>query len=516
MASPLQPDHASEEKRESLQLEERALDTKDIQAISKAGHAATDDQGHVLVQFDQAAERRLTRKIDLRVIPMMSLLYAWTFIDRANIGNARLSTLEADLGLRGLEYNHLLSIFYIFYAIFEIPCTILCKVIGPHRFIPAMAFLFGLATMCSAFVTSFGNFIPVRIALALGEASVFPGIAYYFSRWYRKDEMALRLSLYVVCAPLAGALSGLLASAILVSPSMGPIVVRWRQIFLIEGLISIVVAVATYLVVPANIETAKFLNEEEKALALARIKSENVATTEVVEGLELKPLWNAMKSFTTITIALIFLFDNIAAQSLGFFTPTVVRTLFPGRTTVQLQLLTVPPYIVGAISTVLLPYLSGRFKRRGPFFLLASLLMILGYAIFVGNARSEVKFAALFVSMAGAFPLGAFCNAWAIAQVTSDSARNGAIALVVFFGNLGGVASTWTFQPSDAPLYLGANSAVLSFSVAIFVLSAATMLYIYRQNKARDESRYQVDVSHMSQEEISRLGPRHPAFRYRP
>ncbi len=341
------------------------------------------------------------------------------------------------------------------------------------------------------------------------------GIAVYFSRYYTVDELALRLAGYIVMAPLAGAFGGLLASGILTSERMGS-VYGWRQIFLIEGIISMVVAGALFFILPKDVAGCKFLTEEEKLVATARIKRENIGQTEVVDKMDFKHFFGAMRNPITVLCCLIFFFDNILAQSLGFFTPTVLRALFPGRSTIDIQLLSVGPYMVGAVGVMLSAWLSSRFRVRAPLFIASGLGTVVGYAIFVANTSAAARYAAIFIAMPFVFALGALCNAWACANVTSDTQRAGAIALVVFGGNLGGVVSTWAYVPADAPLYKGANTAMMTFGIAIFALTLVTIWYIRTQNKRRDEGSYQVQgFAEMSNEERNKLGIRHPAFRFR-
>lgn len=156
------------------------------------------------MHFDPVAERKLRTKIDLYIVPTVALLYLFCFIDRANIGNARLAGLEKDLGLKGYDYNTLLSVFYISYIIFEIPSNMACKWIGPGWFIPATSLGFGAVSVATAFVHTLSSACAVRFVLGIFEAGMLPGIAYYMSRWYRRSELAFRLSLYIVMAPLAG------------------------------------------------------------------------------------------------------------------------------------------------------------------------------------------------------------------------------------------------------------------------------------------------------------------------
>lgn len=101
--------------------------------------------GNVLVAFDPIAEKKLVRKIDLFVVPTVAMIYLWCFIDRANIGNAKIAGMEKDLGLKGYQYNILLTAFYVSYIVFEIPSNIACKWIGPKIWLPFISFGFGVS-----------------------------------------------------------------------------------------------------------------------------------------------------------------------------------------------------------------------------------------------------------------------------------------------------------------------------------------------------------------------------------
>lgn len=117
-----------------------------------------------------------------------------------------------------------------------------------------------------------------------------PCIAYYLSRWYRRGELAFRLALFIVMAPLAGAFGGLLASGILSLDSFGTLR-SWRMIFAIEGIITVAIAIIAFFTLTDRPETAKWLSEEEKALALARVSSERPGQSEVLDTMDKKKLW---------------------------------------------------------------------------------------------------------------------------------------------------------------------------------------------------------------------------------
>lgn len=341
-----------------------------------------------------------------------------------------------------------------------------------------------------------------------------PGIAYYLSRWYRRSELAFRLSLYIVMAPLAGAFGGLLASAILKLPHFGSLH-SWRMIFAIEGIITCGLSLISFFTLTDRPQTASWLTQEEKDLAIARVKSERVGATEVLDRMDKKKLMRGIFSPVTLTTAFIFLLDNITVQGLAFFLPTIVKTIYPTRTTIYQQLRTVPPYIVGAFFTVLFPFLSWRWDKRTHFFIFSAPLMMVGYIMFLASTDPNVRYGATFLITSGAFSFGALCNAQVSANVISDTARAGAIGTDVMFGNIGGLISTWAFLPFDAPNYHIGNGLNLATSSTILVSSIALFFFMKWDNKKRENRDVDAELDGLTQETVQDLDWKHPAFRWR-
>ncbi|KAE8155191.1 major facilitator superfamily domain-containing protein [Aspergillus avenaceus] len=479
------------------------------------GHVATDQYGQALVEFDKAAERRLRLKIDLCIVPTVALIYLFCFIDRANIGNAKLAGFEKDLDLKGYDYNTVLSIFYISYIIFEIPCNIACKWMGPGWFLPASTLAFGICSLGTAFVHNIHAVSGVRFLLGIFEAGMLPGIAYYLSRWYRRSELAFRLALYIVMAPLAGAFGGLLASAILTLDHVGSLK-TWRMIFAVEGIITIGLGLISFVTLTDRPETAKWLTSEEKALAIARLKSERVSTTEVLDKLDRTKTLRGIFCPITLSTSFIFLLNNITVQGLAFFAPTIVKTIYPNNSVVSQQLHTVPPYVVGAFFTVLFPLLSWRFDNRMVFFVISPPLMFTGYIMFLASTSPTVRYGATFLIASGAFAFGALCTAHVSNNVVSDTARSSAIGTTVMFGNVGGLISTWSFLPFDSPNYHIGNGLNLATSTMIMILGACLWWWMKSDNKKRSKIDVDQALRGLSQKQIQSLDWRNPGFRWRP
>lgn len=319
-------------------------------------------------------------------------------------------------------------------------------------------------------------------------------------------------------SPLAGAFGGLLASGILKLPHFGGLH-TWRMIFAIEGIITCLLSIVAFFTLTDRPATARWLTQDEKDMAIARVKSERLATTEVLDKIDKPKILRGIFSPVTIATALVFLLNNVTVQGLAFFAPTIVKTIYPKNTVVSQQLHTVPPYVVGAFFTVLFPFLSWRLDRRNIFFIVSSPLVMIGYIMFLVSESTKIRYGATFIIASGAFALGPLCNAQVAANVVSDTARSAAIGTNVMLGNIGGLISTWSFLPFDGPNYHIGNGLNLATSSTILLLSIALLHWMWEDNKkrsARDEVVEFARLSELSQKQVQDLDWRHPAFRWKP
>ncbi|KAB8227283.1 major facilitator superfamily domain-containing protein [Aspergillus alliaceus] len=460
-------------------------------------------------------ERKLRLKIDLYVIPTVSMLWLFCFIDRANIGNARIAGMDASLKLQGYDYNIILSCFYISYILFEVPTTILCKQIGPGWFIPTTSLLFGVCSIATAFVQTHAQICGLRFLLGAFEAGMLPAIAYYLSRWYKRAELAFRLSLCLVMSPLAGAFSGILASAILQLNRFGSLT-QWRMIFGIEGIITLALSGLSYFVLTDRPETAIWLSAEEKYFCELRLKQERVGQTEIVDHIDrVKLLRGALNPITLLT-AVVFFFSNITVQGLGVFLPTIISAIYPEASTIRQQLYSVPPYIVGAFFDVAVPALSWKLDRRQILIVLSTPTIIIGYVLLLASHSATIRYMACFFIASTAFVVGPLSSAQVSANVVSDTSRASAIATNVLFGNLGGIVSSWSYIVKDSPDYYTGNGLNLASGCMQFMISVGVLVWMQRDNKERSHRNTAQELAGLNQREIEHLDWTHPAFRWRP
>lgn len=251
-------------------------------------------------------------------------------------------------------------------------------------------------------------------------------------------------------------------------------------------------------------------------MAIARIKSERVSQTSVLDKFSKRKLWLGFWNPAVLATAWVFMLNNITVQGLAFFLPTIVATIYPTYTTIQKQLYTVPPYIVGAFFTLLLPGLSWRLDKRQVFFILSAPLVIIGYSMFLGSVNPQVRYAATFFLTSSCFAIGPLANAQVAAQVISDTSRSMSLATNMMFGNVGGLVATWSYISWDAPNYHIGNGLNLAAASVILISSTLTLIWMNWDNKRREQRDVDQELDGLTPQEIEDLEWKHPAWRWKP
>ncbi|KAF4569590.1 hypothetical protein EYR40_008568 [Pleurotus pulmonarius] len=466
-------------------------------------------------EIDPVAEQLLRRKLDWILLPLFTIVYCTNFVDRTAIGNARIAGLEKDLGMKGFDYNISLTIFYIFYIAAEIPSNLALKRFG-SMWLAAMITSFGIVSIGTAFVKSYTGLIITRVFLGIAEGGTLPGLTYIMSRYYRRSELVLRVGIFFgISPPLAGALwclpfkvGGLLASGLLSVGDFGA-VTSWRKVFFIEGIITTGFGLLCFLIIPTDPQHTRIFTPAERALALARIDADQaVRTNGRKESTTLRLVWRSFNVNTMIcTIAYVMI--NISFQGLSLFMPTVVATL--GRFSMRTPFPNLAVYLLWA---VVVTYVSFRVRKRGIPIICSCLLVVLGYALAVGTKNSHARYAACFLSIAGASPTGPLLITWGTDNAAPDTIRAVTTAIIPGIGALGSIIAVWTYLPQDAPNYHNGNSLNLATSIVVCLLALIGIFYIRWENskRARGERDYRLEGK--TQEQLENLGYLHPRFRY--
>lgn len=327
----------------------------------------------------------------------MSLLYLVSFLDRTNIGNAKLDGLTEDLHLSPGDYNASLSIFFVSYALFEPLTNILLKRLRPSVFLPVTMTLWGICMTTMGLVHNFGGLATARWFLGMTEAGLFPGINYYLSCWYKRSEFGIRAAIFFSAAALAGSFGGLLAAAIAQMKGIGgkP---GWAWIFILEGLATILIGIASYWMVHDFPDEAKFLSDEDRARVLRRLKADKQSSAQH-ESFQMKYFWASVRDWKTWCFAIIYMGADMALYAFSLFLPTIIQTL--GYQSTKANLLSVPPYAAAAIMTVLVGWYADKTGKRGWCNICISLLGIVGFSMLLGSQLPGVKYAGTFLGALG-------------------------------------------------------------------------------------------------------------------
>ncbi|KAI1629555.1 retrograde regulation protein 2 [Exophiala viscosa] len=461
-------------------------------------------------EIDPVLEKKLLRKTDLNLIPITFMLFLCAFIDRINIGNARIQGLEKDLDMHGSDYNIALFMFFIPYILLEVPCNLILKRVRPSIFIPTIMALWGVVTVCQGVTGSFAGLVICRVIIGALEAGFFPGCLYLISMYYKRHELQWRFNLFFSASIIAGSFSGLLAYAIAHMAGIAGYE-GWRWIFILEGIFTCLVAVVSYWIVPDWPETAKFLKPEERALLIRRLRMD-------VEDARMDH-WGkhtAKRVFGDVKIYLgILMYLGVVTTSYSgaLFTPTILKQL--GWTSIHAQVMSIPIFAVATVFALTVAVISDRLHHRFGFIIAGCLLATMGYIILLNMHRVQVgvRYFALYAVISGGYIAQPVTLVWVNNNMSGHYKRAVASAMMPGIGNIGGIIASNMFLTSQAPTYpLGYG---LGLGLLWLCILSATIhfLFVRRENRLRNEGRRD-DRYQLPEDEKGNLGDDHPAFRF--
>ncbi|KAI9148333.1 hypothetical protein HJFPF1_12161 [Paramyrothecium foliicola] len=340
----------------------------------------------------------------------------------------------------------------------------------------ASFFGFFLVTTCISVVSSFSGLCAARIVLGLCESGVLAGIMYTLSSFYRCHELTTRMGYLNAIVALSGAFGGLLATGFTRVPAFA---------------------------------TASFLTEEEKLYACSRLVDESKALAS--EKMNKTIFKRALFHIPTQTTALALICATCSMGSLQLFSPTLLRNM--GYSGQEAQLMSVPPYVFGAIICVTIATLSDRFRCRGFFF-----MAILAPCIFIGFTLNQfassvaARYFGLFLAVAGAFTASPLLLSWSVDNNSGPAVKAVAAAYSIGFGGCGQLLSTWTYRAAEAPEYVTGHSINMGAAVVLLIAAATHTWYALAENKKRMAGMR----DNRLRDDPEGLGHSHPLFRFTP
>jgi MFS family permease len=465
--------------------------------------------------------------MDRWLIPWLSLLYLLSFLDRTNIGNARAANIEPDLRMGGRDYNLALTIFFISYAGFEPLTNIAIKKWSPRVFFTAIILSWGAIMTLMGIVHNRAGLLAARFFLGIAEAGLFPGVNYYLSCWYKRQELGFRAALFFSAAALAGSFGGLLAAAITQMDGVGGYE-GWRWIcelfpcgiagsqlthaVIIEGLMTVFVGIFCWWMVFNFPDTASFLTPDEKLRAVRRLKLDGQARAKV-GGIDRRDVIAALKDKKTWGYSVIYMGCLCPLYCFSLFLPTILLGM--GHKGTQAQLLSVPPYAVAATVTVIIGYIADKTKQRGLCNLVISAIGCVGFAMLLATTNPKIQYAGTFLGAMGIYPTVSNTLTWASNNVEGSLKRGVMVGVVVGWGNMNGVVSSNIYDPKERPHYRTGHGIVLAY-MALFLFGGSLFMHLYlkRENKLRKEGKRDHWIQGKTEDEIAELGDMRPDFYY--
>ncbi|KAI6119369.1 MFS general substrate transporter [Pisolithus croceorrhizus] len=295
-------------------------------------------------------ERKLLRKLDLRVW-FLVLVYIMNDMDRNNMAAARLKGLEEDLRLTGQEFNTLISVLFIGYGFMQIPSNIyINRIRRPSLYLSCCVFLWGIISIGTGAAQSFREALASRFFLGFSEAVYYPGVLLMLSRWYKRNELGLRMAYFTGGSSLANAFGSLIASGVLAIMDGKLGYQAWRWLFFCEGGLTCMIAASAFYIIPDFPTTPAFwLTNEERMLAQKRMEEDlNGIDHDSIKAVEGSGLAEAFTDWKVWWLAIALAILNIAL-SYSFFFPTLAATM-GFRPTITL-LLCAPPWIVALLTS---------------------------------------------------------------------------------------------------------------------------------------------------------------------
>ncbi|TQS39060.1 hypothetical protein Golomagni_00420 [Golovinomyces magnicellulatus] len=402
-----------------------------------------------------------------------------------------------------------LSVFFVSYSIVEPFTNVLLKRMSPSMFIPIIIVVWGLCMTFMGFVSNWSGLMAARWFLGLAEAGLFPGISYYLSCWYKRSEFGIRIAIFFSSAAVSGSFGGLLAFAIAKMDGLGnrP---GWAWLFILEGIITIIIGMISFWVIQDFPENAKFLSTEDRIRVIRRLKAEKQSSADH-EAFKIKYFWIAIKDYKMWLGMAIFAGCDMPLYAFSLFLPSIISEL--GYSMTSAQLLTVPPYAVAAVLTVIVGSIADRTHQRGLCNIFTSIIGITGFVMLIAFQSPELKYAGTFLAALGIYPCVPNSISWISNNIEGSYKRGIVLGFVIGWGNLNGIISSNIYFEKSG--YIVGHATIIGFmSVFLFGGSLLMRYLLQRENRMRKKGERDYWFTNLDDSAIEDMGDVRPDFFY--
>ncbi|KAK9784537.1 hypothetical protein SCARD494_12792 [Seiridium cardinale] len=443
-----------------------------------------DELAHLTRDECRQLERRLTRRLDCTLMPVVFLLFLLNILDRNNIASAKIVGLTDTLGLTNDQYNTCLLMFYVGYCITQVPSNMIIGKVRPSYYICLVTSLWGVISMSQGFTKNFGHLAAVRFLLGLIEAPFLPAVFVLMSCWYTRAELPPRVAILYGGNMMATAFSGLIAAGI--TSRMEGVAGRpsWEWLFIIEGAMTVVIAILLLpLMTDYPLQSKHFcISHDLQLVAEWRIRKENAGIVDedpesIWWGLKQALVDPKLYMFVVMQMAL------ITAQSFNNFFPSIVGTL--GYDSTKTLLLTAPPYFFAFLVSLAISFHASYKHERGYHIAVPMIFALIGNILAMFVPSTGGRYFSMFLMTGGSYSPYNLCVSWVSASLPRPRAKRAAALAIVNFMSAG-MAHWYTaymFPDSQKPRYFAGGGVMSGACIVCGGMALYLKYYLKKENK---------------------------------
>ncbi|CZR67490.1 uncharacterized protein PAC_17389 [Phialocephala subalpina] len=454
-------------------------------------------------------EKRLVWKLDIFILPLVSIVYFFSSLGRSDLANAKIAGLDEDLKLTAKDYSDAANMFLIGYIVFQLPGTLLVKKIGPPLQFGGAMLMWGAFTTVSIAMKNRAQLMALRFLIGAAEAFV-QGAVFYLSFFYKYGEIATRGAIFFSTSTLASSFSGLISYGVVQDLNGAHGWLAWRWIFLIEGLLPMAMSIFVIILLPSRPEKlGRLFKQDEKELAIQRSRT---AHNEIEAKLNWKRIHTPLLSLPFWGFAIMYCASHFCIGSLSNFLPAIIKGF--GYANAEAQLFSVIVYACAFVGVILWARVADTTNRRGLALAATNSFAVIGYALLITLTGTKARFAATCILAFGTFANVAIQLTWMAMNFVGYTRRGSVLAFSNIFAQMFGIAGNSAYI--NPPYYKPGNSGGLACSVVCVVLPLVMSWYLKRQNERKRREQFSGAANLARSQGFDDIGDAHPDFFYTP
>ncbi|KAF9877369.1 major facilitator superfamily transporter [Colletotrichum karsti] len=440
--------------------------------------------------WTQDEEKAVVKKLDWYLMPLLVVGFYVLQLDRTNIGNAMTDTLSQDLGISNNQVNVGNQLMFAGIVVAEIPSNLILQILGAPVWLTLQVAIWGTIALTQAWCTNVDSFYATRFLLGVFEGGYVPGCQYMLALFYKRDELALRTSVFYFGNYSAAATGSLIAAGILQLGGRGGLA-GWQWLFVIEGTITLLIFAAFVIFLPRSPRHTRpihgcfdLFSSRERTILSNRILLDDESKGADKADMTLKSLGSAFVDYRLWLHMILNLISLTPKGGLLIYGPTIIKNL--GFSKINANLLSAVGNVLVIVLSFALSVASDRTRLRGPWCIAGFVWSIAFAGALCGLPLGSDKWVryAMFTLLTGGNALAQAINdAWLSINSTKASNRSVGLAMAVMGSNLGGIAGQQLFQESDSPRYSKAFLAILLLYGACIPNTLGLMYTYWRMNR---------------------------------